>query len=97
MFDTTKRETTMLTRDPGLRRAVNDSHIAWCEHCLDVVLCLSPESAANALQSPLRKLFALLESGKLHLVEVGARQPLICSNSISNRTETEILVQGERQ
>src|ERR1043165_2555149 len=94
----TKTQINVLTRQAIVRRSVHDACKAWCEHCLDVVFSMTLEAAANLLQTPSRTLFALLETGKLHVVEAGAKLPLVCCNSIStNPTETEILIQGDRR
>ena len=54
----------------------------WCEQCLEVVRALTPESATTILQLRARAFTELLESGKLHAVEMGTRSSLICWNSI---------------
>jgi hypothetical protein len=93
-----KTQMNVLTRPAIVMRSLPEAYKAWCEHCLDVVLSLTLEAAANVLQTPSRTLFALLKSGELHVVEVNAKLPLICCNSISiNPTETEILIQGDAQ
>ena len=89
MTSSTTKQIGAIARQTTIEHSI---HIwkAWCESCLDVAHCLTLESAADVLRIPFRTLFALLKSGKLHLVEVGSRLPLICCNSISTKpTETE--------
>ena len=74
-------------------RALRDSYRAWCEQCVEVVTALTPDSAVGLLQIPADTLFELLRHGKLHAVEVGARPPLICCNSLSSgSTDTQIRI-----
>jgi hypothetical protein len=54
----------------------------WCEQCLEVVRALTTESATTVLQLTAGTFTELLESGKVHAVEVGTRSSLICWNSI---------------
>lgn len=85
----TTRQIEATARPTSVERSI---HIwkAWCESCLDVAHCLTLESAAEVMRIPFRTLFALLKSGKLHVVEAGSKLPLICCNSISTSpTETE--------
>jgi len=93
-----KTQITILTRQTIVVRSLRDSFKAWCEHCCDVVLALAPDSAISVLRIPSRTLSELLESGQLHVVEAGVSPILVCCNSIAtNPTETEILIEGERQ
>ena len=91
MSPRSKTQMNVLTRPAMVMRSLPDAYKAWCEHCLEVVLSVTLEAAVNALQTPPGTLCALLESGELHVVEIGAQLPLICGNSIStNPTATRI-------
>jgi hypothetical protein len=98
MTTRTTTRITIQTRQTIVIRSLRDSFKAWCEHCCEVVLALTPESITGMLQIPAGTLYGLLESGKWHLVEAGARSILVCCKSLANdTTEYEILIEGERQ
>lgn len=98
MTSRTRTQITIQTRQTIVVRPLRDSFRAWCEQCLEVVVALTQESVIGLLQIPTRTIYELLASGKLHAVEVGARSPLICCNSLSaHPTETQIQIEGERQ
>jgi len=98
MSNKTRTQITIQTRQTIVVQPLRDSFPAWCEQCLDVVLAITPESTISLLQMPIGTLYELLASGKLHAVEVGARPPLICCNSLSTgSTQKQILIEGDRQ
>jgi hypothetical protein len=98
MSNKTRTQITIQTRQTIVVRPLRDSFPAWCEQCLDVVLAITPESTISLLQMPVGTLYELLASGKLHAVEIGARPPLICCNSLSTgSTQKQNLIEGDRQ
>jgi hypothetical protein len=86
---------TIRTRETITIATRSDSFKAWCEHCGDVVIALTPSSLLGALHLPPTTLQSMLESRKWHVIEVGAPAPLICCSSLSTGTENEILIEGE--
>ncbi len=80
MVNQARPQTTMQTRQTMLTRSLRDSFKAWCEQCCNVVLALTPESCSSLTAGTVSE---LLESGRLHVVEPGARSILICCSSLS--------------
>ena len=88
--------TTSIPSMVAQARALRESYRAWCEQCVEVVVALTPESAVGLLRIPSDALYGLLQNGKLHAVEVGARPPLVCCNSLSCRSaDTQMRIKGE--
>src|SRR5258706_6485538 len=83
MTTRTRTHITIHTRQTIVVRPLRDFFQAWCEHCLDVVLALTQESASGVLQIPIGTLYELLACGQLHVVEAGTTSPMICCNSLS--------------
>jgi|GEM_PF-3457712 len=98
MTHKTRTRITIQTRQIIIVRPLADSFQAWCEHCLEAVTALTPESVQTVLRMPAETLYELLENRNLHAVEAGAPALLICGNSLSNHpTENTILIEGEGQ
>jgi hypothetical protein len=77
------RQITMQARAMAIVRCWPGSFRAWCEHCLDAVPALTPESAREFMQVSAGTVYHLLECGKLHRVEASPTSDLICGNSLS--------------
>lgn len=97
MTDRTRTQITIHTRQRLIVHALPDSLRAWCEHCADVVVALTPDAVGAVLLMTRDNLDHLMQSGDVHPVESG-NSSLICGNSLSNHTtENEISIEGERQ
>jgi hypothetical protein len=98
MTTRTRTQITIQTRQTITVRPLRDSFRAWCEHCLEVVIALTPESVISLLQIPTSTLYQFLACGKMHAVESGKGSDLICGNSLAgDSTQNEILIEGERK
>jgi len=64
-------------------RPLHDSFVRHCDHCGDETLMLTPEKAAEALQTSVPETLRLLAAGTLHAIETATGLNLICCNSIS--------------
>src|SRR5690349_17321420 len=76
MTNKTRTHITIQTRQTIVVRLLRNSFRAWCEHCRDVVVALTPESIAEVLRIQHNTLDGVLASGKWHVVEQGAKSPL---------------------
>lgn len=93
----TRTQITIQTRQRITVRPLHDSFVLHCEHCAEEALMLTPQKAADVMQTTLFATLGLLTAGKLHAVET-TNGSLICCNSITTASLVEkIEFEGERQ
>jgi hypothetical protein len=98
MTNKSRTQITIHTRQRIVVHALPDSLKAWCEHCHEIVVALTPQYVGLALRLTAGALAELLDAGKFHTVEPATKSPLVCANSLScETTENEILIAGENQ
>jgi hypothetical protein len=86
------RRKTVITIEMRQRtfiRPLQAKVIALCERCSVETLMITPEQAADNLQTTPRAIYGLMEDGKLHSVEMESGLNFICCNSLSELTNEE--------
>ncbi|HYW69454.1 MAG TPA: hypothetical protein VE961_00375 [Pyrinomonadaceae bacterium] len=96
MTNKKRTQITIHTRQRIVVRPLHDSFVRHCDHCGDEALMLTPEKAAETLQTTLPETLRLLAAGTLHASETSTGLKLICCNSISAvSTFQTIQIEGE--
>ena len=85
MSSSTKTEITIQTRQVTVVRGLK----VRCHQCGAEVSIMTPERAAEALQTTPHEIDKLIDLGALHPVEKQASPKLICANSLASDTEGE--------
>jgi hypothetical protein len=62
--------------------------VEFCPQCQALVEMLSARAAATLSGASERKIFHLIENGRLHFVE--GERIVVCRNSLTNALETEV-------
>jgi hypothetical protein len=70
-------EETIILRQSGTRLE------AFCPQCQAPVEMLTPQLAAAVSKTPIREIFRLIESGRLHFMETDEIR--VCLNSLSDK------------
>jgi hypothetical protein len=63
----------------------------WCEACRTTTAMVTPERAAEMLETNPRAIYQQVERGNVHFVEAGAGELLICCESLGGETRVKAL------
>lgn len=81
-----RRTVRFATRNVTVVRAATEDLDLWCEACGATVAMVTPGRAAEILMTNPRAIYRQVESGKVHFVEAGGGEVLICSKSLRAHT-----------
>ena len=81
-----KRITRVETHSLTVVRTTQKEIDLWCESCGVTVAMVTPESAAEMLNTNPREIYRRVERAEVHFVEIGAGELLICCEPLRERT-----------
>jgi hypothetical protein len=97
----TRKTTTTITIQTSSRtivRPLGPLHTVPCEQCGADASVMTPEDVVSILRIPPGKIYEMLESGRLHVLEEPSGSLLLCFNQLpAASTETDIQIEGENQ
>ena len=76
-----KTEITFEVEETIILRQVAEIVMGFCPQCQALVEMLTPQLAAAVSKTPIREIFRLIESGRLHFMETDEIR--VCLNSLS--------------
>ena len=77
-----KTEIIFEVEETIILRQVAETVTAFCPQCQALVEMITPQFAAAVSKTPIREIFRLIESGRLHFMETDEIR--VCLNSLSD-------------